>query len=290
MPDRIVTRISDVVFAISADRPLAAILLEESYRDFASDGEPEVTIHARYGAQPPMALRDEELVFDSEKVWSLYHSGGVDILALRSPLHGPQPYKVAIFRDEFRRGEVYSQLRPGEQQAEGALLPNPLEFPLAQVLMVCLMARGRGLMVHACGIDDGGRGYLFAGNSTHGKSTMARIWRDEATILNDDRIVLRWRDGRVWMYGTPWHGDYSGVSPRGVPLEKLFFLRHAAGNELRPQAGTAAASKLLTRSFLPLWDAEGMAFSLDFCARVTGAAPCYELGFLPDQHVIDFVR
>ena len=119
---------------------------------------------------------------------------------------------------------------------------------------------------------------------------MAGIWRDEATVLNDDRIVLRWRDGRFWMYGTPWHGDYSGVSPRGVPLEKLFFLRHAAGNELRHREGTAAATKLLARSFLPLWDAEGMAFSLDFCARVTQAVPCHELGFVPDRDVIDFVR
>ena len=156
--------------------------------------------------------------------------------------------------------------------------------------MVCLMARGRGLMVHACGIDDGGRGYLFAGNSTHGKSTMARIWRDEATILNDDRIVLRWREGRFWMYGTPWHGDYSGVSPGGVPLEKVYFLRHAAENQVRRQEGTAAATRLLTRCFLPLWDAEGMAFSLDLCARVAARVPCHELGFVPDQDVIDFVR
>ena len=289
MPERILTRIADVVFAISADRPLSAIRFGEAYRDFVCDREPEVTIHARYGALPPITLRDEELVFDSEVVWSLYRSAGADVFALRSPLLGPEPYRIAIFRDGFRRGEVYSQPCKGEL-AEGALLSSPLEFPLAEVLMICLMARGRGLMVHACGIDDGGRGYLFAGNSTHGKSTMARIWRDEATILNDDRIVLRWREGRFWMYGTPWHGDYSGVSPRGVPLEKLFFLRHATENELRPQAGTAAATKLLTRSFLPLWDAEGMAFSLDFCARVTGAAPCYELGFVPDQNVIDFVR
>jgi len=289
MPHRILTRIAGVVFAISSDRPLSQIQFEEAYRDFASDGQPEVTIHARYGQLPPIALRDEVRVFDSETVWSLYRSGGADIFALRSPAFGLQPYRVAVFRDEFRRGEVYSLPRPGEME-EGAPLPNPLEYPLAQVLMVCLMAQGRGLMVHACGIDDGGRGYLFAGNSTHGKSTMAGIWRDEATVLNDDRIVLRWREGRFWMYGTPWHGDYTGVSPTGLPLEKIFFLRHAADNQLRQVDGTAAASMLLARSFIPLWDAEGMAFSLDFCARVAGAVPCHELGFVPDHDVIDFVR
>ena len=289
MSDQIVTRIAGVVFGISSDRPLSQIRFDESYQDFYWHGEPEVTIQARYGALPPIALRDEDRVFDSEKVWSLYRSGGADILALRSPIFGPQPYRVALFRDNFRHGEVYSQPHPGGQ-ADGALLSDPLEFPLAEVLMVCLMAQGRGLMVHACGLDDGGRGYLFAGNSTHGKSTMAGIWRDEATVLNDDRIVLRWREGRFWMYGTPWHGDYTGVSPMGLPLEKIFFLRHAADNQLRQVDGTAAASMLLARSFLPLWDAGGMAFSLDFCARVAQAVPCYELGFVPDHDVIDFVR
>ena len=289
MSGRTLIRVADIVFAISADRPLSAIHFDESYRDFASDGQPEVTIHACYGALPSLALRDEELVFDSELVWSLYRSGGAEVFVLRSPALGPQPYRIAVFRDRFRRGEVYSLPRPGEG-ADGALLSSPLGFPLAELLMVCLMAQGRGLMVHACGIDDGGRGYLFAGNSTHGKSTMAQIWRDQATVLNDDRIVLRWRDGRFWMYGTPWHGDYSGISPAGLPLEKVFFLRHAASNQLRQVDGTEAASMLLARSFPPLWDVDGMAFSLDFCARVVQAVPCHELGFVPDRDVIDFVR
>ena len=50
--------------------------------------------------------------------------------------------------------------------------------------------------------DRGLRGFLFAANSTHGKSTTARLWRDQATVLNDDRIVLRRREGRRAERGT----------------------------------------------------------------------------------------
>jgi hypothetical protein len=156
--------------------------------------------------------------------------------------------------------------------------------------MVCLLAQGRGLMMHACGIDDGGRGYLFAGNSTHGKTTTARLWKNHATILNDDRIVLRHREGRFWMYGTPWHGDYSGVSPHGVPLEKIFFLRHAQANAAHPSHGTAAVSMLLARAFPPLWDQTGMLFTLDFCAELVKTVPSYELGFVPNDDILDYVR
>jgi len=47
---------------------------------------------------------------------------------------------------------------------------------------------------------------------------------------------------------------------------------------------------LLVRCFPPLWDAEGMRFTLDFCAHLVGEVPCYELGFVPDGSVVDFVR
>jgi hypothetical protein len=75
-----------------------------------------------------------------------------------------------------------------------------------------------------------------------------------------------------------------------VPLEKVFFLRHAGDNQVRPVTGTEAASMLLTRCFPPLWDAEGMGFSLDFCAQVVASVPCYELGFRPDERAVEYVR
>ena len=145
-------------------------------------------------------------------------------------------------------------------------------------------------MVHACGVDDGGRGYLFAGNSTHGKTTIARLWGHEASILNDDRIVLRKRAGRFWMYGTPWHGEYTATSPQGVPLEKIFFLRHAQLNTTSRKKGAAASAMLLARCFPPFWDAPCMEFTLDFCAELVDAVPCYELGFIPDKGVLETVR
>ena len=145
-------------------------------------------------------------------------------------------------------------------------------------------------MVHACGVDDDRKGYLFTGNSTHGKTTMAQLWKDRAFVLNDDRIILRLRDGCFWMFGTPFHGEYTQISPQGVPLDKIFFLSHAETNEVRRKNGVIASSMLLTRSFPPLWDAEGMRYTLDFCAQLMADIPCYELDFVPNQNIVDFVR
>jgi hypothetical protein len=288
--NRILIKVAGIVFSISSDLSISAMSLGEAYRDFVcTSDEPEVVIHASYDGLSQVPLRAEDRIFDSEGTWSLY---GVDeqyVFALRSPLFGPHPYCIAVFSPDFRRGEVYNRVVESESST-GDLLPKPLEFPLSEVLMVCLLARGRGVMVHACGIEDGGHGYLFAGNSTHGKTTMSRIWKDQALVLNDDRIVLRRHEGRFYMHGTPWHGAFPGVAARRVPLDKVFFLRHDERNSASPKQGAAASSMLMARGFLPFWDEGGMRFTLDFCAELVESVPCYELGFMPDDSVIRSVR
>ncbi len=286
---RMVFKIAGIVVSISSDRDIKAIRLEEPYGDFFCSEEPEITIHASYDGLPQIALRDEDKVFDSEMIWSLYKTDGKNVFVLRSPIFGPLPYCIAIFDSNFRKGEIFTRI-PEPERSPGDLMPSPLQFPISEVLMVCLLARGRGLMFHACGVDDGGKGYLFAGNSTHGKTTMARLWKDRALVLNDDRIVIRRHKKRFWMFGTPFHGEYTKVSPGGIPLEKIFFLRHAEANDIRRKNGVVASSMLLTRCFPPLWDAEGMRYTIDFCAQLITDLPCYELDFVPNQKVVDFVR
>jgi hypothetical protein len=281
--------IAGITFEITADYPLSSMRLNESYRDFACEESADIRLHASYEGLPDIPLNEEDLVFDSGAVWRLYQIGGEYIFSLSSPVVDHNPYRLAIFDQEFRQGQVFNpRQRPGER--EDGLLSNPMEYPFSEVLMVCLLGRGAGLMVHACGLDHNGRGYLFAGNSTHGKSTMARLWEGQATILNDDRIVLRQREGRFWMYGTPWHGEYSALAPSGVPLEKVFFLGKGEENHAQRQLGAAASSRLLARAFPPLWDPAGMAFTLEFCAQIAEAVPCYDLKFAPDGGIIDFVR
>jgi hypothetical protein len=281
--------IASIVFEISSDQPIESIRFEPEYKDFISKKKPDVTVCAHYDTIPNISLKEENIVFDSGGVWSLYMINGKHVFVLKSPVSGPLPYRIAIFNSDFLQGNVYSRVLKLENPPDD-LLPNPIEYPLSEVLMLCLLAQGRGMMAHACGIEDNGKGYLFAGNSTHGKTTMARLWKDRALVLNDDRIVLRQRDGRFWMYGTPWHGDYTGVSPQGILLDKIFFLRHAQKNRALHVEGSTAASMLLTRSFLPLWHAKGMRFTLDFCAKLVDSISCFELGFVPDKKILNFVR
>jgi hypothetical protein len=162
---------------------------------------------------------------------------------------------------------------------------------LNQALMINLLPHYKGMMFHACGIDDRDHGYLFLGNSSHGKSTISKLWSENhATVLNDDRIIVREKEGELWMYGTPWHGTFGEVSSKGLLIQKIFFLRHGKKNSVAPKEGREAVSMLLTRCFPPLWDKKGMEYTLGLCHLITNKVPCYELNFVPDRTIIDLVR
>jgi hypothetical protein len=256
-------------------------------REFVSsaavlDPHSEVTLHLRNEPPPPFPMKGN--TFDSGQTWSLFHSGRRLVLqntSLRSETH---PSRLLVLDPDLRSGELHVN---GETPQD----IDPLGYPLNQVLWILLLSQGRGTLFHACGIDDNGKGYLFLGNSGDGKSTMAKLWFDQGgAVLNDDRIMVRKKGGALWMYGTPWHGDFKEHSSHGLPVQKLFFLRHGTKNSWKAKRGAESVSMLLTRSFPPFWDKAGMEYALEFCQQMASKIPCYELAFVRDRNVIDFVR
>jgi len=282
-------KIADIIFGVSSDHPNGLLNLEKSYLDFLCTETPDLNIKGHYAGIPDIALCDDNKVFESDVAWNVYQVDGCPVFTLRSPISGPDPYCIAPFSPDFRDGDVYYRLPYPGDVPEG-FVPHPLEAPLFHLLMISILAQGYGILVHACGIDDNGRGLLFPASPDFGKTTMAQLWKDEARILNDERVVLRLRDGGLWICGTPWHGDHEEFSTRCVPLEKIYFLNQSKKNTVNSQEGSAAALKLLSHCFHPFWDKEGMQFITDFAAQVTSDVPCYELGFVPDRKVVDFLR
>lgn len=277
-------KIADFVFGLNSDLASFSFHIEKPYDKFLCSEDPDIIVYGHYLNVPRIYLKSENKVFDSGTFWDVYKSDIKTVFVLKEPFHNNHQYCLAVFDPNYQNGNVYVLRKSPD------ILPHPLAFPLFHLLMISLLSKGYGVLVHACGIDDNGNGYLFPGSSTNGKTTMARLWKDEAVVLNDERIVLRQNEGSIWIYGTPWHGEYEGFSPHGVPLNKIFFLHHAETNNISLMKGSSATLRLLTHCFLPYWETEGLQFTVDFCAKLVETIPCYELGFVPDKSIIDFIR
>ena len=264
-----------IIFLISDDSN-GGFYLDDAYKSFVSEGVPEVILRAHSRHEPQ--YDSGKKVFESGTTWRLLRKNKKIILKTIS--------RTAILQPDFKAGDIYVPM-----EGKGHRFPFPLNYPLAEVLMINLLSKGRGAMVHGCGVDDNGQGYLFLGNSNHGKSTIAKLWsKNQATVLNDDRIIVREKDGEFWMYGTPWHGDLKEVSPQGLPIQKIFLLRHGEKNSAVSKNGAEAATMLLARCFPAFWDKKGMDYTLGLCNRLVCKIPCYELNFVPDREIFNFIR
>lgn len=280
MTQNLTLSIADILISVEDEDQTSGCPIPPEYQSFVLPGAADIRLRLRRGV--PKALLAEE-VFHCPPIWSLARRNGLSFIEIYGDLCGLE--RTLVLPDHLESADLYLS---GVVPAGGDLFYGPT----LELLVLNYLAQGRGAILHSCAVARDGRGVVFVGESGAGKSTLARLWAQEqrVTILSDDRAIVRKTGGAFRVYGTPWHGEAAFSSPLGVKLERIFFLRHGEKNAVRAWMGTAAVSHLLTCSFLPHWDAGGMAFSLEFLAELAAAVPCQELTFTPDRRAIELVE
>ena len=184
------------------------------------------------------------------------------------------PYSIYVSTD-FSQGKVvgdFSQL---------AGKPNyPIEVLEIRLFSAWLASLG-DLILHASGVALNGKGYCFVGESGAGKSTLAAVLAADpaVTVLGEDQVILRYLDGKFWIFGTPWHMDPKMCSPLGVPLEKLYFLDRSLPpgvREVKPGQGVA---NLMQTAFIPYYLREFLPGILDRLSLLAERVPFYTLSY-----------
>ncbi len=226
------------------------------------------------------------LLFDSGETWRLFGDGDRKIIWVGSRDFIPK--MVGNFSPDYRNGTIFVTNNPIDP---GSYF-FPLNYPLGELLMTSILGTGLGIMIHSCGVIDRESGILFAGTSTAGKTTTARLWNHNAgaRVINDDHTIIRNITGQFRIFGTPWHGQGGMALPAEAPLKEIFIINHAQSNHAVRIPPVKAAAALLVRCFPALWDAQAMSYTLQFLDELCQAIPCYELGFLPDQSSVEYVR
>ncbi len=260
-----------------------------TYRTFFRNGDPRCVVWAncRSRIEDPFAAHDPLFKANS---WCLYDSPHGRALVRRDFGVNPVVNTAIDVDPDFRLARMQILDRESDRSTETGSFAPPLEPPWGVLLTVMILGKDSGIAVHSCGVDDSGKGYLFAGESGRGKSTMASLWDREARVLNDERIVVAAKDGRFWLHSTPWHGTYRQVTAQSVPLSKLFLIRHGSQNRVTRISPGPVAAGILPRCFLPIWDKAAMDNTLAFCSKLAQNIPCYDLEFVPNTSVLETVR
>jgi hypothetical protein len=160
-----------------------------------------------------------------------------------------------------------------------------------RIVHTLILARQGGFLVHAASAIRGGRGFLFAGMSGVGKTTISRLAPADTSLLTDEISYVR-RDGNAYRAcGTPFAGELARVGEnRSAPLSTLFFLEQGLENRTEP-VGTSEAIRLLLRNILFFAeDAELVGLVFRSACEFVEQVPVRRLIFVPDERVWEMIR
>ncbi len=306
----------------------------QMYGDFRSDVAlaPLLNTFRCVSANPDIAIRVEWIntlaplaadpIFDSGSVWRLSFEERGFCFDFNVPLLGASPYRRLLIDRKFSEATL---LMSREAYAAVHCPPDPLEYPLDELLIMHRLTQEKAIELHGTGIVRRNReANLFVGHSGAGKSTTTRLWTDieDVDVLSDDRIIVRSDDAaqepeenagilrlrdrsalpighsaqddnskkKMRMYGTPWHGEAMYASPNSAPLTRIFVLEHGHGNVIARLTPSQAVAELFARSFVPFHRHEYVDSALSFLEELANAVPVYRYAFEPDQRAVEKIR
>jgi hypothetical protein len=232
----------------------------------------------------------EQLLFDTgHGLWKLYAAGtdyffeSLDTITLA-------PRCRALISSDFAQLQVWVC----GQCTDARLSWNPLHIlnPLVEVCLLTMLAREGGLLLHAAGVVTERDGWIFTGDSGTGKSTLARWFTASgATVLNDERIILRKVAGQFRVWGTPWVGTDGVGRNQSWQLTRLHCIRHGIDrHRMRPLSSLEISQRVLRQSFFPHWDRRAVDGTLAFLSDLIEQVECVDLEFVKNPDIIDYLK
>ncbi len=149
------------------------------------------------------------------------------------------------------------------------------------------------ITVHSSSFAIDGKGVIVSAPSGTGKSTHTGLWKerygDRVTLLNDDRPVIRFLEGKPMLCGTPWSGSTDIFANLKVPLEGVVMLTRSSENRIERLDMARALEMLMPRCFLPYFDGGLMEATIKVIEKLVETVPVYLLQCRPDYEAVELV-
>ncbi|MBE9509538.1 MAG: hypothetical protein IMY71_01565 [Bacteroidetes bacterium] len=280
----------DIRFVSSG--PETDLFLKKKYSHFYScSGNADITVRVHSGIPKPeeKAVRvfhapyiietENRKVKINDEFWTVYKSKN-DIL-IDTILPFGKKNRKACLRMNAGAKEWDLYISGAEKKRD------PLEYPLDGLLLYYLTVRSGDIFIHGSGVSINNRGYLFAGVSGKGKTTIARLWDEAgATVIHDDRLIIRNIYDRFVMYNTP---VYNNETPRSSPVDKIFLIDHGTANSIVPTGKSEALSLVMANCIQHLWDPSIIESLTEVLVKLTSETDIRRLFFKPDKSVISYI-
>ncbi len=274
----------------SSDDGPELVPAERFQRSFCQDDHYDVVIRVHHGTYK--LSEEAERVFVApyiiesngykvqryDNFWSVYKQNTDLFIITNFP---DSPGKKAILK-------LSLTLREWDLWIENACAEtDPLDYPLDGLVLYYLTAINADIMIHASGVNYGGKGYLFSGVSGKGKSTMAGLWYNiGAQVIHDDRLIIRCIDGIYRMFNTP---VYKDDEPSESVINRIFLIDHALENNEAPLKEASAVTLVMANCIQHNYSPDMIARFLGSVSLMCSRIPISTLSFKPDRSIIEYI-
>ena len=176
---------------------------------------------------------------------------------------------VAVTDEEF-----YKEKKGSENFADGYIENLCIYRKICNV-----MPHYDRFLLHSSVVEYGGKAYAFLGHSGAGKSTHSALWLKNlptAKILNGDKPIIGYENGKFFVYGTPWQGKENFGYDGKAELVSACFIRQAKVNAIKPLTQGEFADALFAQTLMPP-TADGAARTLELLDLLVKTVPAFLL-------------
>lgn len=224
-----------------------------------------------------------EPIFEAEneqqKFYSIYRLDSGLGIVIYNQQDINQIQQIAILDESFTNWKIYSTKYDD--------IHLPMKYPMGPILMHYITLKTNAVMMHASCAFDGTKARIFTGFSGAGKSTMSMIWSEAGSqIINDDRLIVRKMENGFYVFNTPMY--YQDI-PKKARLNSIYLISHSPENKIKKLSGALAVSKVMAFSIQNNFDRQFINSRIDLFTEMSNQVAIYELGFVPDKQVVQFV-
>ena len=142
-----------------------------------------------------------------------------------------------------------------------------------------------GFMIHSSCVAVDGKAYLFTADSGTGKSTHVALWKsllgDKATVINDDKPVMKYENGQFVVYGTPWSGKNDESTNASASVAAVVFLERGKEFSMKGISGEDAVERIMPQ-ILHYISLENADIQFDMIDKLLRNVPAYVMKCTPD--------
>lgn len=190
-------------------------------------------------------------------------------------------------------GEPAFCVAVSEKEVEENILLCKDDFPPSYHEWICVYRKlclealkFNCFFMHCSAVCMDGQAYLFTAASGTGKSTHTALWRkhfgERAFMINDDKPLLRFIDGRFYVYGTPWDGKHRLSANTRAPIKGICILTRGESNYIRRATASEMNFMALNQTVRPE-QPELMLKTLELADKLLDEVPFYTLSCNMDE-------